>query len=480
MKGKVYIVGAGCGSADLISMRALNVLKTAETVVYDRLLGDGVFRLIPEQAEKINAGKASGNHLIPQDEINRILSDKAMEGKTVVRLKGGDPFLFGRGGEEAEFLADHHIPFEIIPGISSSIAVPELAGIPVTHRGLSSAVHILTGHFKDDQRIDYSALVKAGGTYVFLMGLRHTADIQDGFLQAGLDPRMPCAVIENGGTALERVGLTELSQLAKTAEHFVSPGMIVIGRVCTLHQKLYVKKPLFGRRIVIARPFERGESLKKRLESGGAEVHIVPDIRLIPFEIGAEQLCDRIKAHDYIVFTSRTGVRLVMDQMFAAGYDARIFGGKQIAVTGSGTAAELTKYGLHADLIPDEFYTDQLATLLVSRNADRILLLRAENGLKEMDDILSQHHISFQTLYIYKTEKAQEQNLPDHFDTVVFASPSEAAYFETDRRDFKAVCIGRRTLEVAQKRGLDCVLAKTQTDDGLFQAVCDCGNDICG
>lgn len=477
MTGKVYITGAGCGCADLMSLRALNVLKTADTVVYDRILGDGVLALSPRNAEKINAGKTSGNHLIPQDEINKILLEKAKEGKTVVRLKGGDPFMFGRGGEEAEFLHENGIPFETVPGISSVFAAPELAGIPVTHRDFSSSVHILTGHFKDDKEIDYAALVKAGGTYVFLMGLKNAAKIQNGFLAARLDKNTPCAVIENGGTSAERIGLTELSRLAKTAQNFVSPSIIVIGEVCALHNKLYVKKPLAGRHIVIARPFGRGEILKKRLEAQGAKVSAVPSIKITPFDMSAKTLADSIKAHKYIVFTSRTGVDLVMDKLFSAEYDSRVFGGKIIAVTGSGTAEELKKYGIRADLMPQNYYTEDLADLLICKNADSILLLRAENGLKDMDVMLSQNNISFETLYIYKTEKAEEQNLPADFDTVVFASTSEVEFFAADRKEFRAVCIGKRTLEAAQKRGFDCILAEHQTEDGLFKAVC--GYDNC-
>ncbi|MBO5560503.1 MAG: uroporphyrinogen-III C-methyltransferase, partial [Firmicutes bacterium] len=370
MTGRVYIMGAGCGSSDMMSLRAFNVLRSAEAVVYDRILGDGVFELIPECAEKINAGKASGKHLIPQYEINKILLEKAKEGKIVVRLKGGDPFLFGRGGEEAEFLYENNIPFEVIPGISSAFAAPELAGIPLTHRGFSSAVHILTGHFKYDKEIDYTALKKSGGTYVFLMGLKNAEKIQNGFLAAGLDKKTPCAVIENGGTSAEHIGLTELSQLAETAENFVSPSIIVIGEVCTLHKKLYSKKPLWGRNIIIARPFERGEKLKKRLETEGARASIVPGIKITSFDIAAKTLVDSIKNHKYIVFTSRTGVGFIMDKLFSAGYDSHIFGGKIIAVTGGGTAEELKKYGIKADLMPENFYTEDLAYLLISENAD--------------------------------------------------------------------------------------------------------------
>ena len=471
MTGKVIIAGAGTGSADLISIRAANALKNADTVVFDRLLGDGITKLIPENAERINVGKESGNHPVPQDEINKILLEKACGGKCVVRLKGGDPFMFGRGGEEAEFLLENKVPFEIIPGISSAIAAPELAGIPVTHRNFSSSVHILTGHFKDDKEIDYKALAKAGGTYVFLMGLKNAEKIQNGFLAAGLDKNTPCAVIENGGSAEQRVGISVLSGLSELAKDHASPSIIVIGEVCRLHEKLYTQKRLSGRNIVICRPSDRAHSLKAMLETEGARVHIVPSIKIIPLSFGAEEIAGDISAHKFIAFTSRTGVKLVFESLLSGGYDARIFGGKKIAVIGSGTAEELKKYGLRPDLMPQEFYTEELAGLLVKEKADNILLFRAENGSKGLDEILSENKTKFKTVYVYKTICEEEQILPPQFDTAVFASPSEAEFFKTDRKDFKAVCIGKRTLEAALKRGFDCTEAAEQTEKGLFDAI---------
>ncbi len=474
MTGKVYITGAGCGKADMMSLRAFNVLKAAEVVVYDRILGDGVFELIPESAEKINAGKAGGNHLIPQDGINQILLEKAKEGKNVVRLKGGDPFMFGRGGEEAEFLYQNGISFEIIPGISSAYAVPELAGIPVTHRDIASSVHILTGHFKADGggAIDYKALVAAGGTYVFLMGLGNADKIKNGFISAGLGKNTPCAVIENGGTAKQRVGVSGLAELTELAANFSSPAVIVIGGVCKLHEKLRTSRPLAGRKILISRPSYRAQNLKTMLETAGAEVFIAPSIKITPLEISGKEITENIEKSALVAFTSRTGVELAFEKLFSAGYDARVFGGKKIAAVGSGTAEELQKYGIKADLMPQKFYTAELAKLIATKKADNILLLRAQNGSREMDDILTENNIKHKTLYLYKTEAA-EQVLPADFDTAVFASPSEAEYFAKTDKTFTAVCIGAKTYEAAQKRGFKAVSADFQTDSGLFESICE-------
>lgn len=470
MTGKVFIVGAGCGKADMMSLRAINAVKNAEVVVHDRLLGDGVLELIPETAEKINAGKASSNHLIPQEEINKILLEKAKEGKNVVRLKGGDPFVFGRGGEETEFLRDNNIDTEVIPGISSALAVPELAGIPVTHRGVSSSVHILTGHFKDDKKIDFAALKNAGGTFVFLMGLENAPNIQNGFLSVGMDKNMPCAVLENGGTAKQRVGICTLENLAETAKTHNSPSIIVVGEVCALHEKLYTKRPLQGRHILIARPKDHAANLKIMLENAGAAVSVVPSIKIEPYDIDVNEIKKNIIEHDYIVFTSRTGVELVMEKLFENGFDARIFGGKKIAVIGKGTAKTLRNYGLNYDIMPKKSYSDELANLLVAQNADNILLLRAENGLRYLDGILNKNNIKFKTINIYKTVQAEQENIPE-FDTAVFASPSEAEFFEAKNDSFKAVCIGKYTLAAAQKRGFDAVVAEECSDKGLFDKI---------
>ena len=471
MTGKVIIAGAGCGKADMMTLRALNALKAADVVVYDRLLGDDVLSLIPENAEKINAGKASGNHLIPQDEINKILLEKAKENKTAVRLKGGDPFVFGRGGEEAEYLINNGISVEIIPGISSSYAAPLFAGIPVTHRGVSSSLHIMTGHFKDDSEINYKALSQTGGTFVFLMGLKNADKIQNGLISAGLDKNTPCAVIENGGSAKQRVGVSALSELSNLALGFSSPAIIVVGEVCRLREKLFSKKPLDGRNIVVCRPFCRSVRLKNMLENAGAVVNVVPSIKITPFDVSANDIANAIKSHKYVVFTSRTGVELTMKTLFSAEYDVRVFGNAKIAVIGAGTAQTLKNHGLKYDLMPNSFYSDELAKLLVSEKADDILILRAENGSKDINDILTENKIKFTDMYIYKTEAEEEQSLPQKYDTVIFASPSEAEYFKPMRNGFKAVCIGKRTFEAAKKRGFDCYAAKEQSDNGIFECL---------
>ena len=266
MKGKVWLVGAGPGNAGLMTIRGREVLEQADVVVYDALIGAEILNMIPEDARLIFAGKRSGNHFLKQEEINRILLEEALSGNRVVRLKGGDPFLFGRGGEELELLVHHDVPFEVVPGVTSAISVPAYNGIPVTHRDLSSGVHIITGHMRENRSydIDFTLLAKSRETLVFLMGIEALSEICDGLIKAGMDPDVPAAILEKGTTALQRritatVGtLEEESRKKQTA----TPAIIVIGNVCELADRYgwYEKKSLSGIRIVVTRPRELSSS----------------------------------------------------------------------------------------------------------------------------------------------------------------------------------------------------------------------------
>lgn len=241
-KGKVCLVGAGPGDPGLMTLKGAKRLSEADVVVYDRLVGEEILEMIPEGAEKIDVGKQSGNHPVPQDEINRILLEKALEGKFVVRLKGGDNFVFGRGAEELELLAEHGVPFEVVPGITSAIAGPACAGIPVTHRGLSSSFHVITGHKRENGSldIDYEALVRSGGTLVFLMAVQNAAEIAAGLAAAGMGKDMPCAMIENATLPCQRRIMSDLEHLDADMKKAAikPPALLVVGKVCALSEKL--------------------------------------------------------------------------------------------------------------------------------------------------------------------------------------------------------------------------------------------------
>lgn len=432
MTGKVWLVGAGPGDRGLLTLKGLEVLKAADVVVFDALVGQEVLTLIPQSAELVNVGKRAGNHIMPQERINRLLLEKAQEGKKVVRLKGGDPFLFGRGGEELELLSENGIPYEVVPGITSALAVPAYNGIPVTHRDCASSVHIITGHRRKgkDYDIDFEALVRTGGTLVFLMGVSSLESIMKGLLEAGMDPGTPAAVLQSGTTAGQRRVVSTVSGVKKDADRagIEAPAVIVVGEVCALAKTLawYEKLPLAGRRILVTRPREHISELSARLRSLGAEVMELPAIateKISPnpelekylrdafggaknerfalagserfsqgesagfsqrgserFSQGeSRQFSQRDSAGfshadeeeipgpcDWIVFTSPTGVKIFMD-FFLAEYDPRDLWRTRLAVIGKGSAGELEKYGLKPDFMPSIYDGETLGRELRER-----------------------------------------------------------------------------------------------------------------
>ncbi len=470
MSGKVTLVGAGTGRAGLMTLDGLIALKNADVVVYDRLLGEGVDELIPENAEKIDAGKNSGNHTLPQHEINELLISKAREGKNVVRLKGGDSYLFGRGGEEAEALCDAGIPFSVISGVTSAISAPAYAGIPVTHRDYSSALHIMTGHNKsgDKPDINFRACVEAGGTLVFLMGLKNLGYIAKGLMDAGMSPKTPCAVIENGASSMQKKVISVLEDISQKAEHLKSPCVIVVGEVCRLSDKLdtYSRLPLKGIKIIIARPYDRARELAAGLRENGAYVETVPGIRLNTLHT---PVCGEISECDTVLFTSPAGVNSAFELIFGEDRDVRILGGKTIGAVGKRTASELLKYGIKADIIPSEHTGRALAEAAYKKGCKNILLLGAEMGAEGITDFFEGKNIKYKKLAVYSTEILNITG--KSADYIVFASPSEVKGFSHNGKSHTAVCIGKTTLAEAEKQGFECIVSKSADSEGIISAI---------
>lgn len=360
-------------------------------MVYDRLVGNSILSLIPEGAEIVDVGKRAGNHTMPQEEINQLLLEKAQEGKNVVRLKGGDPFLFGRGGEELELLAEYEIPFEIVPGITSAISVPAYNGIPVTHRDYASSVHIITGHRRAGKHLelDFEALVRLKGTLVFLMGVSALSDICKGLLEAGMEPDMPAAVLQQGTTAGQKKVIAVVSNLPKEAEKqgIETPAIIVVGKVCALGNKFawYEKKPLFGKRILVTRPKERSGTLSGKLREAGAEVVEMPAIKTVPLPENRrlEEELLQLGEYQYLVFTSPAGVRIFFDILSHKNMDIRSIGNAQIAVIGKGTGQELKKRGLISTLMPEIYDGEHLGILLgeTAKAGEKILIPGHRTGI---------------------------------------------------------------------------------------------------
>ena len=405
MSGKVWLVGAGPGDSGLFTLKGLEVLQGADVVVYDALIGVELMALIPEDAVKIDVGKRASNHRMPQERINQILLEQAQAGRKVVRLKGGDPFLFGRGGEELELLVENHIPYEIVPGVTSAFAVPAYNGIPVTHRDYTSSVHVITGHRRGDRGqdggsslscldIDFEALARTQGTLIFLMGLSNLPVIMKGLMDAGLDPGTPAAVLEKGTTAEQRrvIATVETLEAESKRAGIQAPAIIVVGQVCELAESFAwaEKRPLGGKRILLTRPKELISEMAARLRRLGAEVVELPAIDTVPIDpnpalddcLGrffgtscraqtaesaavteavtrgcmqnAEHAQDSRHSPDWLVFTSPTGVRIFMDR-FLQDHDIRDLWGTRIASIGAGSSRRLKQYGIKPEFVPSVF-----------------------------------------------------------------------------------------------------------------------------
>ncbi|SEG34601.1 uroporphyrinogen-III C-methyltransferase [Paenibacillus sp. UNC499MF] len=391
-RGKVYLVGAGPGDPKLITVRGLQAIERADVIVYDRLASPRLLKHRKPDAELVFVGKLPDKHMMKQEDINRLLVDLALQGKVVTRLKGGDPSVFGRVGEEAELLADHAVPFEIIPGITSAIAVPAYAGIPVTHRDFTSSVAIVTGHEypnKTYTKLDWEHLAKGIGTLVFLMGVANLEQISEELIRHGKPADLPVALIR-WGTWTEQQTLTgtlaDISAKAKEAG-FQSPAVIIIGEVVKLREKLawFEKKPLFGKRVLVTRARSQASELVAMIEELGGEPVEFPVIKLQPpSSPDAQRMLDEalrgLGSYNWIVFTSTNGVEFFFRRMRELRLDIRSLSGVRIAAVGPKTAEALESRGLLVETLPGEFHADELLAELgkVVRAGERALLPTAD------------------------------------------------------------------------------------------------------
>lgn len=492
--GKVWLVGAGPGDPGLFTLKGQKVLSEAEVVVYDALVGQGVLSMIPRNAELINVGKRSSRHLVPQEEINHILVREAKKGKRVVRLKGGDPFLFGRGGEELELLKIEKIPCEIVPGVTSAIAVPAYNGIPVTHRDFCSSLHIITGHKKKgaDLDIDFEALVRTKGTLVFLMGVTVLPDIMKGLLDHGMEPDMPAAILQKGTTAGQKRIVATVSTLEKEVERqgIETPAIIVVGKVCALSREFawYEELPLAGRKILLTRPKELISSMSRKLRERGAEVLELPAISTVPIPDNAilQNAIRELSKYQWLVFTSPTGVKVFFQALKEEKRDLRALGGIRIAVLGPGTEKALNEYGLFADLMPEHFDGKSLGEALREKlsGGEHILIPRAAIGGEELiEELKSVPGVAVDDIPTYDTiyenagvidERAEFE--AGNVDFAVFTSASTVKGFAEavkglDFTRVKAVCIGKQTKAAADALGMETYMSEKATMDSLADRV---------
>lgn len=493
MAGKVWLVGAGPGDIGLMTVKGKALLEKADVIIYDHLVGNEILSSLDDGKKLINVGKLAGHHPIPQEQINRILVEEAQKGQKVVRLKGGDPFLFGRGGEELGELRKCKIPFEVVPGVTSSLAVPGYNGIPVTHRDFASSVHIITGHKKHGQKedMDYEALVRAGGTLVFLMGVTALSDIRRKLLEAGMNPDMPAAVLQEGTTAGQKRVLATLGDLEEKVKEagILPPAIIVIGQVCRLAENLSWREelPLFGMRIALTRPRKLMSSLAEKLRIKGAEVLELPAIDTVAAEENQrlERCFAQIDRYHWIVFTSQTGVQVFFEQAKRRRLDIRKLSGAKFAVIGEGTKAALCERGIYADLIPDIFDGESLGRTLADQEikGKHVLIPRAEKGNMQLVPILEQAGAFVEDVAVYKTVyhagravSVKEEIEKGKIDIVVFTSSSTVEGFAavTEGMDYsgvRAACIGRQTAETAAKYNLKCWIADRATLEDLTELI---------
>ncbi len=495
-KGKVYLVGAGPGDPGLLTLKAKKALEEADVIIYDYLANPKFLNFCKKGAEKIYVGKKGGAHTLPQEEINKLLVKKAEEGKTIVRLKGGDPFLFGRGGEEAEALFEENISFEVIPGITSAIAVPAYAGIPVTHRNYTSTLAIITGHEaedKEESKIDFSALSKIG-TLIFLMGVKNLPNIVKRLMEEGKSPETPVAVIQWGTLPKQKTTTGTLKNIVEKVKEkgITAPAIIIIGEVVKLREKFnwFETKPLFGKKIVVTRTREQASKLVEKLEELGAMCYEIPTIKIeAVVDEKIYQTIEKLSSYDWIIFTSENGVKFFFKVLWEKGKDLRVLGNSKVAVIGSSTKTFLENMGIRADLIPEKEFTQEGLISAFSRidiKDKNILIPRAKEAREVLPQRLKEMGAKVDVLPVYETKTCEESKeklrnvLEEGVDIVTFTSSSTVKNFfklieETERsylKDILFASIGPITSATLRKFGFEPhIEAKEYTIEGLVNAI---------
>ncbi len=466
--GSVTLLGAGC-SSELITLQGINRIRNAEVIVYDDLLDERVLEHRSEDCELIYVGKRAGKHSKNQEEINRILVEKAGEGKRVLRLKGGDSFVFGRGGEEVLYLQAAGIPCEVLPGICSGIAVPEHLGIPVTHRGAAQSVTFVTGHSADDTSESFEALGKLKGTIVFFMGLSAAGEISRRLIENGKSADTPAAILCEGYRDGERRIDGTLEELADMAEMATTPALILVGQTASLHLESTIEQPLAGKSVTVVGTKVFTQKLCERLSREGARVTTLPVITVKPNE---DALSENFEGYTWAVFTSSNGIRIFFDLMKQSGRDIREMLHLKFACIGSGTADTLKKYGILPDLIPQEYTAQHLGEALAKKTDkdDRLLILRAENGSQKLNEELDRAGIDYLDKKIYHTcERTALTGGVIGTDYLVFGSSFGRRTFEKHYKvseKTKIVCIGEETAE-GMTESSQVLIARTHTADGI-------------
>jgi len=495
---KVYLLGAGPGDPGLLTLKAKAVLEVADVVVYDYLVNESFLNYCKPEAEIIYVGKKGGDHTLPQDQINALLVEKAKENMVVARLKGGDPYVFGRGAEEAEELVAAGVNFEVVPGVTSAVAAPAYAGIPLTHRRYASSVSFITGHedpTKAESVHNWDALAKSASTLVFFMGMKNLPDIAANLMAAGMAPDMPAAVVRWGTTCRQRTHVSTLDKIALEAEQlgFTAPSLIIIGRVIAMRDVLntFEKRPLFGKGVVVTRSREQASELVAVLDDLGACCIEFPTIKVEPLGdySHVEKAILGLAHYDWLVFTSVNGVHYFWQQLDEIGLDARVLAGCEIAAIGPATAAALAAKGIKADFVPAKYVAESVVQGMLERGVagKRVLIPRAAEARELLPEELRAAGAMVDVLTVYETVMAAEglneflkKLKAGEVDCITFASSSTVDNFfslvppDTLRDSLPAAlaCIGPVTAKTLEKYGFTAnIQPEDYTIPALAQAV---------
>lgn len=495
--GICYLAGAGPGDLGLVTLRVRELLEQADVIVFDYLCNAEMLKWARRDAEIIYAGKKAGQHTLKQEEINALIVEKTRAGKKVLRLKGGDPFLFGRGGEEAEALADAGLAFEIVPGVTSAIAAPAYAGIPVTHREHAAQLTIFTGHedpTKPESTLDYRALATAPGTKVMLMGVERIEAITEKLVANGLMPETPVALVRWGTTGRQQTLSGTLGDIAEKVVRtgFRAPAVAVIGGVAALREKLawFDNRPLSGQRIVVTRTRHQAGALSSQLRALGADVYELPTIRIEPPTDEREFTTAVVHAHqyDWLVFTSPNGVTAFFEKFFSIREDARELGGVRIAAIGPATAAKVREYRFAVDLQPKEFVAEAIVAAFQEQGSienQTILLARAEKARDVLPQELTQLGAIVDIAPVYRTEPETEdvsggiaRFKAEGADLITFTSSSTAENFVALKlpmpEGIKTASIGPITSKTMRELGLAVDVEAKQYDiPGLVAVIAE-------
>jgi uroporphyrinogen III methyltransferase/synthase len=497
--GKVYLIGAGPGDPGLFTLKGRELLENADVVVYDRLVGDRILAFASPKAELIYVGKISGQHALSQDQINELLVEKASQGKNVARLKGGDPFLFGRGGEEALFVREHGIEFEVVPGVTSAIAVPAYAGIPVTHRDATSSFAVITGHEKPDKTtssIKWKEIANGIGTLVFLMGVENLGFIADNLIKNGRNPNTPVALVRWGTLPEQEVLTGTLENIVKKVEEssFKPPAIIIVGEVVDLRHDLnwIEKKPLWGKKIVVTRSRKQASILADRIIDLGGEAIEFPTIE-ISKEPDLSELYNcfnHIEDYSWIIFTSVNSVDIFFEELRSQGLDIRDLKGINICAIGPATKEQLQLKGLQVDIIPKEYRAEGIIEELEKKVqvGQMVLLPRARGARGILPESIRQMGVQVDEVFLYQavpsariSENTRNSIINGQVDLITFTSSSTVNNFVTMvgnqnigniASQVKVACIGPITAETARQNGFTVdIVANQYTIDGLIEAI---------